>query len=185
MDIEEALRFLKVLADESRLKLVGILARRERSVGEMAEILGLKEPTVSHHLARLLEAGLVVRRAEGTAHFYRLETGVLERLSREMFATDQMQEIAAESGADAWEEKVLRTYLEGKTLSKIPQTRKKRDVILRWLATQFEWDRRYPEAEVNEVIQRHHPDSATLRRELVGAKLMDRENAVYWRTGVR
>jgi hypothetical protein len=48
-------------------------------------------------------------------------------------------------------------------------------VILRWLATQSDEGRRYTEREVNEIVQRHHPDFATLRRELVGARLMQRE----------
>ncbi|MHB1630128.1 MAG: DUF2087 domain-containing protein [Bacilli bacterium] len=36
-------------------------------------------------------------------------------------------------------------------------------------------------AEVNEIIGRHHPDFATLRRELIGNGLMEREHGVYWR----
>ena len=77
--------------------------------------------------------------------------------------------------------KVLRTYLVGGKLTKVPDVRKKRDVVLRWLVTQFEEGRRYSEAEVNELIGRIHPDFATLRRELVGAKLMERREGVYWR----
>lgn len=39
----------------------------------------------------------------------------------------------------------------------------------------------YTEREVNDIIGRHHPDFATLRRELIGARHMQRENVVYWR----
>lgn len=60
-------------------------------------------------------------------------------------------------------------------------SRKKRLVILKWLVGKFEPGIRYPESAVKEIIGRHHPDFATLRRELIGNKLMDRENAVYWR----
>jgi len=45
----------------------------------------------------------------------------------------------------------------------------------------FETGRRYPEKEVNAIISRHHPDFATLRRELIGARLMRRESGIYWR----
>jgi hypothetical protein len=181
MDIQSAVGYLKVLANETRLKLVGLLATRERSVGELAEILGLKEPTISHHLAKLSAAGLVGMRAAGTVHFYRLDGEALQRLSQELFATEQVVSLAGQSDADAWERKVLRTFLKGGRLDKIPDTRKKRDVILRWLVSRFDEGRRYPEREVNEIIQRHHPDSATLRRELIGAGLMQREAGVYWR----
>ncbi|MGZ3603043.1 MAG: DUF2087 domain-containing protein, partial [Ktedonobacterales bacterium] len=46
----------------------------------------------------------------------------------------------------------------------------------------FEYGRTYTEKEVNEILGRYHDDSATLRRELVGYKLLQRERAIYWRT---
>jgi hypothetical protein len=181
MEITTAVEYLKLLANETRLKLLGILASRERSVGELAEIVGLKEPTISHHLARLHEVGLVQMRADGNTHFYRLSTETLQQLSRDLFTPERMVSLGAHDAADAWEGKVLGTFLDGERLTKIPDVRKKRDVILRWLAERFEHGRRYPEPELNEIIRRHHPDTATLRRELVGARLMQRESGVYWR----
>jgi hypothetical protein len=175
------LRFLKALAHESRLKLLGLVAGQERSVGELAELLALKEPTVSHHLAKLQELDLVQMRAEGTAHLYRLNTAVLQRLNRDLFTPEQVASIAHNVESESWERKVLKTYFQDGRLTKIPDTRKKRDVILRWLAERFEHGVHYPEAQVNEIIKRYHPDSATLRRELIGGKLMQRGNGVYWR----
>lgn len=81
----------------------------------------------------------------------------------------------------AWERKVLRDFIVKDRLKEIPASRKKREVILRWLAERFEWDRIYPESELNAVIEAVHPDFATLRRELVGADLLARENGRYWR----
>ena len=181
MEIATAVEYLKLLANETRLKLLGILADRERSVGELAEIVELKEPTISHHLAKLHEAGLVTMRADGNTHFYRLAGERLQQLSRELFTPERMVSIGGRDEADAWDRKVLGNFLDGERLTKIPDTRKKRDVILRWLVDRFEHGRRYPEPELNEIIKRHHPDTATLRRELIGARLMQRENGVYWR----
>ena len=56
---------------------------------------------------------------------------------------------------------------------------KKRLVVLRWLAEDFQPGRRYPEAEVNQIISRRHPDFATLRRYLVDEDLMQRQRAIY------
>ena len=42
---------------------------------------------------------------------------------------------------------------------------------------------RYPEAEVNEILARVHPDYAALRRYLVENLFLARENNIYWRTG--
>lgn len=72
---------------------------------------------------------------------------------------------------------------EGNHLLEIPAQRKKRMAILRWLVEDFQPGARYPEAEVNRIISRHHPDFATLRRYLVDEELMQRRDGIYWRTG--
>jgi len=113
-------------------------------VGELAAQLRLKEPTVSHHLARLQDLGLVSMRAEGTSHRYRLQGETLHRLRRELFTAEQVASIADSVEGEKWERKVLRTYFDGDRLTQIPTTRKKRDVILRWLVTQFDVGVRYP-----------------------------------------
>ena len=53
--------------------------------------------------------------------------------------------------------------------------------MLKWLANRFEFDERYSETQVNEIIKRYHPDSAYFRRELIGEKLMQRDQGIYWR----
>ena len=65
----------------------------------------------------------------------------------------------------------------------IPVQRKKRLAVLRWLVEEFQPGRLYPEAEVNRLISRRHPDFAALRRYLVDEELMQRRRSVYWRTG--
>lgn len=181
MQLQNVLAFFKVLSDESRLKIVGVLASNERSVDELAGLLDLRAPTVSHHLSRLKEVGLVTMRTEGTTHLYSLNSKELRALSKQVLAIDTIVTIADEVAADSWERKVLTDFFDGERLKEIPASRKKRDVILRWLANQFDTDVRYKEKEVNIIIGRHHPDFATLRRELIGAKLLMREASVYWR----
>lgn len=175
-----ALHFFRALADESRLKIVGLLAHGERGVDELADALRLKAPTVSHHLAKLREAGLVQMRAEGTAHLYRLDVTLLRQMSREILTPERIASLADDVAGDAWERKVLRQSFEGERLKQIPMSRKKRDVVLTWLAGRFEPGRRYPEKELNAIIARHHADYATLRRELINGGWMEREGGVYW-----
>lgn len=174
------LEFFKAMAHESRLRIVGLLANGERSVQDLAAELDLKEPTVSHHLAILKAQGLVTVRAEGTTRWHALDLGALERLSRRVLEPDALTAApAAPRGSDA---KVLAGFVgaDGR-LKVIPAARRKRTVVLRWLAGEFEPDRRYSEAEVNAILQARHPDSATLRRELVGHDMLAREAGVYWR----
>lgn len=180
LELDALLTFFKALADESRLRILGILANRSCSVEELAEALQLKPPTVSHHLAKLKALGLVGMRAEGNSHVYWLDGEALRGLSKELLTAEQMATLVPDSG-DLYERKVLKDFLEGERLKEIPASRKKRAVVLRWLVSRFEPDVRYPEARVNELLRRHHPDFATLRREFIGHGLMAREGGVYWR----
>lgn len=177
---ETLLEFFKAMAHESRLRIVGLLAVTERSVQELAEILDLKEPTVSHHLAILKAQGLVTARSEGTTRWHALDKGALERLTRRVLEPQAVGR--ADADVEDWETRVLRGFLDaGGRLKVIPASRRKRGVVLRWLMQSFEPDRRYSEAEVNAAIQTRHEDSATLRRELVGHRMLTREAGIYWR----
>lgn len=175
-----ALRFFRALADESRLKIIGLLANGERGVDDLADALRLKAPTVSHHLAKLREAGLVRMRAQGTVHLYRLDMNILRQMSRDLLTPERIASLADDEEGAAWDRKVLRQSFEGERLKQIPMSRKKRDVILNWLAGRFEMGRRYTEKEVNAIIMRYHEDSATLRRELINGGWMEREHGIYW-----
>jgi predicted transcriptional regulator len=180
-DFQTLLQFFKVMANESRLKLVGILAQRECSVEELAVLLQLKEPTISHHLTRLKALGLVEMRPDGNTHFYRLDQEALQALNKAILQQDHLPALAAAIAEGDWEDKVLNNYLENGRLKEIPASRRKRVVILKWLVRQFELGVTYSEKAVNELIQRYHSDSATLRRELIGYQMMERDQGNYWR----
>ena len=68
----ELLGFSRALADETRQEVMRLTCCHWRSVGELAEALGVAQPTVSHHLAVLRDAGLVLVRPEGRQTFYTL-----------------------------------------------------------------------------------------------------------------
>jgi len=68
-------------------------------------------------------------------------------------------------------------------LHTMPRKRSKRLVVLDHIAQEFELGRTYPEAEVNEILTRFHPDYAALRRYLVDDQFLTREDNVYWRSG--
>lgn len=180
-EFQTLLRYLKTLADQTRLRMLGLLANQKRSVEELAALLDLKPSTVSWHLARLKEIDLVEMRADGNTHIYRLNKRGLGQINKLLATPERVALLAEDVEGDAWERKVLRDYFEGGRLKEIPSYQKKRRVILKWLANLFEWGRMYPEKEVNEILKQYHPDFATLRRDLIGFQLMQRENGVYWR----
>jgi ArsR family transcriptional regulator len=80
-DAETFSRRLKALADPVRLRLVSIVAAsegQEACVCDLIEPVGLSQPTVSHHLKILTEAGFLSRSKRGTWAYYRLVPGALD-----------------------------------------------------------------------------------------------------------
>jgi hypothetical protein len=101
-----------------------------------------------------------------------------------MFWTEGARMPAGDPNADRYDARVMENFVDpGGALLGIPVQRKKRLVVLRWLAEDFQPGRHYAEAEVNGIIGRRHPDFATLRRYLVDEELMQRRSGIYWRTG--
>lgn len=182
----ELLDFFKTLADANRLKIVGLLAQEPLSVEQMANMLNLHSSTVSHHLSRLSKAGLVTARAEGYYNIYQLETKHLENMAKSLLARETLPAVASDVDLNAYDRKVLKTYLtpDGR-LKKFPSQQKKLEVILRHVVQAFEPGVRYSEKQVNEILERFNEDTAGLRRNLVDFRLMERQGGggEYWRTG--
>jgi ArsR family transcriptional regulator len=77
-------RMLKALADPARLRLVSMVAAHEGGeacVCDLTEPLGLTQPTVSHHLKILVEAGIFTRDKRGVWAYYALVPAALDALS--------------------------------------------------------------------------------------------------------
>ena len=181
---EELVTFFKALADSNRLKIVGLLAEKSYSVEELAELLQIKPSTVSHHLARLSDAGLVRARSESYYNVYQLDQSVLQEKARTMFTQVELSNVAAEVDAAAYDKKVIRDYTRRDgSLKTLPAQRKKLEAILRYVVQAFDAGKRYSEKQINEILSGYHDDTATLRRELVGYGLMQREGGggEYWR----
>jgi len=64
----------KALSNEARLKIVHTLYKKEHTVGELTQIVGLDQSTVSKHLYKLLAVGIVDNRREGNTVYYKLLT---------------------------------------------------------------------------------------------------------------
>lgn len=190
---EPLLDFFKTLADENRLRIVGLLSEREYSVGELSESLAITEPTISHHLSKLRGLGLVNIRTDGTYRFYRLNDGVLQRYKQAVLDMEHLrppepttppdQSWIDELGLDEEGRKVLLDYTVGQRLKFIPARVKKLQPVLIWLSTRFEMGRSYTEREVNAILSAHHEDYASLRRDLIEAGYLarERDGRQYWR----
>lgn len=173
----------KALADGNRLKILGLLARQPYSGEELAAILGIKPSTVSHHLSRLAAADLVSARVEGYYNIYQVNESTLKQAAR-LFSRVDLLSLDESIHLDAYDRKVVQDFTRRDgSLKQIPAQRKKLEAVLRYIVEAFQPDKRYSEKQLNEILSRFHQDTASLRRELVAAKLMDRQvdGGLYWR----
>jgi predicted transcriptional regulator len=180
---EELVTFFKALADANRLKIVGLLAQQPYSVEQLAAILHLRPSTVSHHLSKLSEVGLVSAKADSYYNVYQLEEKTLQK-TRSLFSQQDLAAVVENVDLDAYDRQVVEDYsLPDGRLKTVPAQRKKLEAVLRYVVKVFEPDVHYSEKQVNEILSRFHEDTATLRRELVGYGLMQREGkgGEYWR----
>jgi len=72
VSVDRLVAQLKAAGDETRVRLLALLAEGERTVKDLTEILGQSQPRISRHLKVLAEAGLVARSPEGSWVYYRL-----------------------------------------------------------------------------------------------------------------
>ena len=182
--VNELLSFFKALSDANRLRIVALLSDQDLTVGELAEMLDLSSATVSHHLAKLSDVGLVSARAEGYYNVYKLDLDALHEMAKRILSEETLSSVAADVDVDAYDRKVLETFMssDGRLLQ-FPAQQKKEEAVLRYVARAFEPGRRYPEREVNEILSQFHEDTARLRRNLVVFGFMDRQGGGgdYWR----
>jgi ArsR family transcriptional regulator len=88
-EAQELAKRLKALADPARLRLISILLAsegQEACTCELTEPLGLSQPTVTHHLKRLTQAGLVTGERRGVWTYYRVEPAALSSLAQVLLA---------------------------------------------------------------------------------------------------
>ena len=87
MDVaaEQASELLKSLANRHRLLIVCQLIEAERSVGEMAEFLGIRDLTVSQHLALLRKDGVVAARRDGQTIWYSIASGPAREILKTLY----------------------------------------------------------------------------------------------------
>ncbi len=205
--IETVSRTCKALGDASRLQLLALLAHGERPAGVLARAVGLTPATVSHHLARLAQVGLVTQRKAGTTRYYALEETQLATLAAERLTpaglralvpiplTESLSGKPALPGANpscattpaeantaipwsAKEREVLTAFIDGGAIRAVPVSRKNRLVVLRWALAQLP-ARAYSRTELETALAPLTRDPAALRRHLEAEGLVVNGPAGY------
>jgi len=173
--MEEKLRLLKLLADETRIEILNILMREDSYVEKIACELSLTPATICYHLKKMEAAGVVNC---SRSQFY-----IIYSLNCEIFNKSLLEIIRKDDNVNTEEKykrEVLSHFFKYGKLTQIPTQRKKREIVLAEIAKSFEKGRKYGEKEVNEIIHRFHEDHCTIRREMIACGIMAREKETYW-----
>jgi hypothetical protein len=166
-----------LLADDDRRQVVAALTLGAAGLDDVVRATGLTAERTGKALARLVDAGLVVAGDNGALVVL---GAAFQRAARQALARPRRNEHAGEPDD---RRKVLDAFVRDGRITSLPAARTKRRLLLDWLAQDFEPGRRYTEARVNAILERRHPDVATLRRYLVDEELLDRDAGEYWRIG--
>jgi ArsR family transcriptional regulator len=179
-NLEARAQLFKALGHPVRLLILNLVRMKPRHGEELAAILKLQPATISHHLAKLTDVGLLRSKKDQYYQTYSLVSDVLKKTIGEVVHLPQ-PELTAGVEEDAYRNKVLKTFFRHGRLTRIPAQLKKWLIILEKIVQEFEPEREYPEREVNQILLEFHDDVATLRRGLVDYGLLEREQGIYHR----
>lgn len=181
MKTEQSIAIMKALSDQSRLAIINSLLERSQYVEEIAKRHALAPSTVSFHLRKLEQAGLVSSRKEQYYVVIQANDAIFDTTLREIVSASPVGRELQDGRMEEYRRKVLETFFRHGTLEKLPTQHKKRLIVLEQFAGRFEPERHYSEQEVTGLIMPLFDDYCTIRRLLVDEGLIRREGATYWR----
>ena len=181
MNENDVLALFKCLADKSRLQILKSLAQQDMYVELLAERLNLSAPTVSFHLKKLEEAGLVASRGEQYYTMYTLRREELTLPVLELIGSATDQHSQQELREQQYRQKVIEAFFEYGRLRAIPAQRKKERICLEEIVKKLQPEKIYTEPELNDILLTVHEDYCTLRRDMISEGLLKRENGLYQR----
>jgi len=181
MQLNRLVTFYKTIGDPTRLRILKLLSKGPLHGQAIAGKLGLTPPTITHHLNKLREIGIVYERREGNLiYFYLKQSGVKQYANALLQLTEQNEVIKEMKDSLVERQKVIENFFtsDGR-LKSIPAQRKKKLIVFEHMLKGLERGRKYEERELNEYIKRFHDDYATIRREFIINNYMYRENGIY------
>lgn len=179
MKVDDSVTIMKALADNSRLFILNTLLEKPQYVEEIAKRLDLAASTVSFHLKKLENAGLVRKTKEQYYIIYSLNKSLFGKTLKEIIRFDNVEEEAQQTRIDTYKQKVLNTFFKDGKLQQIPKQYKKRWIILENFIQDFSQNKVYDEKEVDAIIEKKYHDYCSIRRYLVDEKIFSRSKGKY------
>ena len=181
MTQENALMIFKSLSDMSRLRIVQALTKGEMYTELLAERLELTPSTVSFHMKKLEQAGLIVSRKEQYYTVYSLNREVLDESLFTVAVSEPEQADDQQKREEKYRQKVIDSFFRYGKLLSIPVQRKKKMICYEVIAEKLIPGRVYPEKELNEIISAIHEDYCTIRRDMISEGILSRTGNEYVR----
>ncbi|MEK5389278.1 metalloregulator ArsR/SmtB family transcription factor [Margalitia sp. FSL K6-0131] len=181
MQLNKIVEFHKALGDLTRIRIIALLQQGPLHGQAIAGKLGLKPPTITHHIAKLREVGLIKERRDKNTIYFSLNTKILETSAKAILTVGKGGGTNMEMSVTEEERAAIinNFFTKDGKLKNYPAQRKKKLVVLAHMAKGLEFGKVYPEKEINEYLKQFHEDYATLRRELIMCQYMYRENNQY------
>ena len=173
----DARTIIGLLGDADRRLLLASLELGATSLDEAVKATGLPAHRAARALGKLTDAGLVTTDRDGA---FRVLGDAFARAASAFLARPPSDEHADQPPE---RRKVLDAFVRDGRIMTMPTAPAKRRIVLDWLAGKFEIGVRYPEPEVNALLEGHVEDHVSLRRALVDEGLLDRDDGTYWRSG--
>ncbi|KGX84254.1 DUF2087 domain-containing protein [Pontibacillus marinus] len=181
MQLDKLVHFHKALGDPTRIRIVTLLKQGPLHGQAIANKLGLKPPTITHHVAKLRDIGLVYQRRDRNTIYFYLDHKKLEFNANAILKIGEETKVTQEMKVEEKDKlSIIKNFFDADgTLKQIPSQQKKKLVALAYMIRQLEPGKTYNEKEINEYIKQYHGDFATIRREWVMHHFMYRENGQY------
>jgi len=181
MQLDKLVNYHKAVGDPTRIRIISLLKKGHLHGQAIAYKLGLQPSTITHHISKLRDVGLVYQRRQGNIIYFYLDT---ERLEYNSKAILNIGEESMENQDSKLNDKdklsIIKSFINSDgTLKQIPSQRKKKNVILAYLIRDLHQGKTYKEKDLNEYIKNYHEDYATIRRELIMQHFMYRQNGEY------
>ncbi len=181
MTQENALKVFKSLSDMSRLRIIQSLTKGEMYTELLAERLGITPSTVSFHMKKLEEAGLVISRKEQYYTVYSLNRDLFEMKLSDIASSEPEETDEQQKREDKYRSKVIESFFEYGKLRSIPVQRKKKLICYEVIAERFVPGRIYTEKELDDIILPIHEDYCTIRRDMISEGILSRDGNRYVR----
>lgn len=180
----DAVEFFKCFSDRSRVDIINLLKSNGSGYAELiAKQLSLTSATVCFHLKKLEAAGIVKSEREQFYVMYSLSGNFMNMTIDDILSLGGGSEAekSAEREKIKYENDVVKNFVKNGKLINLPAQKKKREIILNYIAEKFTPNRDYTEKEVNLIISELYDDFCTVRREMVVLGIMTRNRDLIYR----